>query len=51
MNNLARKRQVGKMKVLQVNCVYGKGSTGKITVDMYEGVKQAGHDARVFYIL
>ena len=26
------------MKVLQVNCVYKKGSTGKITYDLHSGL-------------
>ena len=37
------------LKIAIINSVCTYGSTGKITVDMYEGVKQAGHDARVFY--
>lgn len=29
------------MKVLQVNCVYKKGSTGKITYDLNKGPLEA----------
>ena len=29
------------MKVLQVNCVYKKGSTGKITYDLHKGLLDA----------
>lgn len=49
MNNLARKRQVGKMKVLQVNCVYGKGSTGKITADIHRELLERGIESVVCY--
>ena len=31
------------MKILQINCVYGKGSTGKITRDIHRGLLEAGH--------
>lgn len=37
------------MKVLQVNCVYNKGSTGKITHDLHAGLKKKGVDSMVCY--
>ena len=37
------------MKVLQVNCVYKKGSTGKITYDMHQYLQQQGIDSVVCY--
>lgn len=37
------------MRVLQVNCVYGKGSTGKIVRLLHRGLLEAGHESRVFY--
>lgn len=37
------------MKVLQVNCVYKKGSTGKITYDLHKGLLDAGIDSVVCY--
>ena len=37
------------MKVLQVNCVYGKGSTGKITYDLHKGMLEAGIESVVCY--
>lgn len=37
------------MKVLQVNCVYKKGSTGKITYDLHRGLLDAGIDSIVCY--
>ena len=37
------------MKVLQVNCVYRKGSTGKITYDLHRGLLDAGMDSVVCY--
>ena len=38
-----------KMKVLQVNCVYDYGSTGKITKDLHEGLIKRGIDSVVLY--
>lgn len=38
-----------KMKVLQVNCVYDYGSTGKITKDLHEGLTKRGIDSVVLY--
>lgn len=38
-----------KMKVLQVNCVYDYGSTGKITKDLHEGLIKQGIDSVVLY--
>lgn len=37
------------MKVLQVNCVYGKGSTGKITRDLHRGLLERGVESMVCY--
>ena len=37
------------MKVLQVNCVYRKGSTGKITADIHEELLRRGVESVVCY--
>lgn len=37
------------MKILQVNCVYKKGSTGKITYDLHRGLLAAGLESVVCY--
>lgn len=37
------------MKVLQVNCVYKKGSTGKITYDLHKGLLDGGIESVVCY--
>lgn len=37
------------MKVLQVNCVYGVGSTGKITAEIHSGLQKNGIDSIVCY--
>lgn len=37
------------MKVLQVNCVYGKGSTGKLVQDLHRGLQEEGIDSVVCY--
>ena len=37
------------MKVIQINCVYAKGSTGKITKDLHEGLLEKGVDSIVIY--
>lgn len=37
------------MKVLQVNCVYNKGSTGKIVYDIHSELKKQGVDSVVCY--
>ena len=37
------------MKVLQVNCVYGKGSTGKITADLHKALLEQGVESVVCY--
>ena len=37
------------MKVLQVNCVYKKGSTGKITADLHYGLLAEGVESVVCY--
>ncbi len=37
------------MKVLQVNCVYNKGSTGKIVADIHNGLIERGIESIVCY--
>lgn len=37
------------MKVLQVNCVYGTGSTGKLVCDIHHGLLAEGMDSVVCY--
>lgn len=37
------------MRVLQVNCVYSSGSTGKIVYDIHHGLKQNGFESVVCY--
>lgn len=37
------------MKVLQINCVYGQGSTGKITRDIHRYLLAQGHESLVCY--
>lgn len=37
------------MKVLQINTVCGSGSVGKITVDIYETLRERGEEAVIFY--
>lgn len=37
------------MKVLQVNCVYNKGSTGKIMYDIHTYLKKHGHSSVICY--
>lgn len=37
------------MKVLQINCVYGKGSTGKITQDIHRELQARGIESVVCY--
>ena len=37
------------MKILQVNCVYKKGSTGKITYDLHKALKDNGIESVVCY--
>lgn len=37
------------MKVLQINCVYKKGSTGKITSDLHRGLLDTGIESIVCY--
>lgn len=37
------------MKALQVNCVYGKGSTGKITRDIHQELQKRGIESVVCY--
>ena len=38
-----------RMKILQVNCVYGVGSTGKITAEIHEGLLEHGIESVVCY--
>ncbi len=37
------------MKVLQINCVYGKGSTGTLTRDLHRMLPTEGIESRVIY--
>ena len=37
------------MKILQVNCVYKEGSTGKIVADLTEFLRAKGHQVRVAF--
>lgn len=37
------------MKVIQINCVYNEGSTGKITADIHRYLKDWGIDSKVLY--
>lgn len=37
------------MKVIQINCVYKKGSTGKIVYDLHREYLKRGIDSQVFY--
>ena len=37
------------MKILQINCVYGYGSTGKIVYDIHHGLQEGGIDSAVCY--
>ncbi len=37
------------MKILQINSVYGTGSTGKIVYDLYTRTREDGHQAAVCY--
>ncbi len=37
------------MKILQVNCVYNSGSTGKITADLHRALKEKGIESVVCY--
>lgn len=37
------------MKILQVNCVYKNGSTGKIVHDIHKGLLEKGYDSIVCY--
>lgn len=40
---------MAKMKVLQINCVYNEGSTGKIVFDIHNHLLKRGYDSIVFY--
>lgn len=37
------------MKIMQINCVYKKGSTGKITYDIHSYLQKKGHESFVCY--
>lgn len=37
------------MRIVQINCVYGKGSTGKITEDLHNSLLEQGIDSIVLY--
>lgn len=37
------------MKVMQVNCTYREGSTGKIMYDIHTFLKESGHASTVCY--
>ena len=37
------------MKICQINIVYGKGSTGRIVLDLHKGLLEAGHESIVIY--
>ena len=37
------------MKILQINCVYDYGSTGKITRDIHKNLQKNGFDSVVLY--
>ena len=37
------------MKIAQINTVCGNGSVGRITVDIYHALKNAGHEGKIYY--
>jgi glycosyltransferase involved in cell wall biosynthesis len=37
------------MRILEINTVYGIGSTGRITADIYKTLKEQGHEAYIAY--
>ena len=37
------------MKILQINCVYKKGSTGKLVYDIHTGLAESGYESIVCY--
>ena len=37
------------MKLLQINCVYKKGSTGKIVYDIHQAILNSGEESVVCY--
>lgn len=37
------------MKVMQINCFYPGGSTGKIVADIHNWLKENGHESKVIY--
>ena len=37
------------MKICQINCVYGKGSTGKIVKTLHTSLLKNGHESIVIY--
>ena len=38
-----------RLKVLQINCVYRKGSTGKIVLDLHKSLLDSGYESVVLY--
>lgn len=49
MQNQINKRKFDIMKILQINCVYGVGSTGKITKDIHTALLDRGYESVVIY--
>lgn len=43
------RKEVGKMKVVQINSVYGVGSTGRIAMDLQNYMNQVGIEVRTIY--
>ena len=37
------------MRLAQINTVCGNGSVGRITVDIYHALKNAGHEGKIYY--
>lgn len=37
------------MKIVQINCVYGQGSTGRLTQTLHRALLERGEDSLVFY--
>ena len=37
------------MRILQINCVYGKGSTGRIMGDIHAYLRSQGHESLILY--
>lgn len=49
MNEFSYIERKNRMKILQVNCVYKKGSTGKIVYDIHKRLLEKGYDSKVCY--